>query len=385
MSTISSGARTQITYIEEVTQGTTPGTPAMKILRTTTRNINMKKGSLESQEVRASRARKDYRHGMVSVDGQFGYELSLQSYDDMLAGLLGGTWTAVTMSGTPDLGVTAHTFTRSAGSFVSDGFKPGDVIRTTGFSNSVNNGTFFVTGVAAGALTVQETLTVEAATSGRTLVFPGKRLEHGTTLVTYTFERAYLDIDKYQVSPGCTINQGTFSITPEQIVGGQLTILGMGAESATMQDDSLDASPTAAPTTSPFSSFDGNLYEGGAAYAVCTGVELTVNNNRTLQGVIGSKISPEVFEGEFLVTGTFSGFVLSEAFYNKFVNETESSVYIKLDDLDGTNFMTIVMRRIKYTGNDTDPPRTGPNIAQAPFVALEDSYGVTLSIQRSNT
>lgn len=72
--------------------------------------------------------------------------------------------------GSPDLGATTTDFTRATGSFITDGFQVGDLIETSGFSNSGNNGTFEVTAVTALALTVVTTLIVETAGAGRLLV-----------------------------------------------------------------------------------------------------------------------------------------------------------------------------------------------------------------------
>ena len=45
-------------------------------------------------------------------------------------------------------------FNRSAGSFVADGFKMGQTITTTGFATSANNGSFVITAVTAGKITI---------------------------------------------------------------------------------------------------------------------------------------------------------------------------------------------------------------------------------------
>jgi hypothetical protein len=52
---IASGARSRLAYIAEVTPGTTPGTPALKVLRATQRDINLQKNILTSNEVRSDR------------------------------------------------------------------------------------------------------------------------------------------------------------------------------------------------------------------------------------------------------------------------------------------------------------------------------------------
>lgn len=64
----------------------------------------------------------------------------------------------------------SSTFTRPAGSFLTDGFLPGMLITTANFTNGANNGTFEVLTVAAGTLTIVETtLVVETGTADETM------------------------------------------------------------------------------------------------------------------------------------------------------------------------------------------------------------------------
>ena len=64
-----------------------------------------------------------------------------------------------------DLGATATSFTRAAGSFITDRFFAGMEVVTVGFCNAENNGTFEVIGVSALELRVNATLVVESDVS----------------------------------------------------------------------------------------------------------------------------------------------------------------------------------------------------------------------------
>lgn len=384
--TLASGARSRILYIAEVTPGTTPVTPAMTVLRTTSRNIQGRKNMMESPELRPEAQTADLRHGFNQVEGSPGFALGVEAYDDMLEAALRGTWAAVVTSGTPDMGADSptSTFTRSAGSWVTDNFRPGDIIETSGFSEADNNGLFRVTVVAATALTVDATLATEAQTAAKTLDLKGKRLDVSTTLKTFTFEKQFLDIVQYQPFRGVAINTLGMSIQPERVVTATIGLLGMsfGAMTGTSVADSvIDATES-----SPFSAFDGAMYEGGSSVSVVTGLDFSIDNGRTLQAVVGSKYSPAVFEGTADVTGTLTALFEDADLYNKFVNETESSLWLKLEDINGSDFLNIVMPRVKYTGGEIDPPQEGPVPQSLPFVALlNTTQGTSISLQRSNS
>lgn len=369
----------------------------MNAMRSTGRNINLTKGALESAEVRADRQLADMRHGFNQVAGSPGFELSLESYDDMLEFAFARAWKEVLVTGGPNFGVhTSGYFERSAGSFIDDGFRIGDIIRTASFSNSVNNGDWRVTAVTATQLTVytgSSTLITEATGAGPTLVYPGKRLDIGSVLSTFTMERAFADVTKYQVFKGVCVDQMSLSVQPEAIVGGTLTLLGMSADA--MASSPLTTAVTAAGTNSPFAAFNGNIFEGGGLIAVCTSLDFALANNRALAPVIGSKFSPDVFEGTARITGNLTAFFEDETLYNKFVNETESSIWFKLEEPDAaTNFMSVVFPRVKYTGDEMDPPQEGPVPQAMPFAALvktgladvgSATLASSLTIQRSNT
>jgi len=359
----------------------------MKTLRATGRKVDGEKDMLQSAEVRASRQISDVRHGFNKVAGSPGFQLSLVDYDDMLEGALSGRWTAVNVASTPTLGAVAssHTFTRGAGSFTADGFRVGDWIVTTGFSNAQNNGTFLVTAVGTTTITVlQTTLVDESNGTSKTLMIKGKRLSCGTTLLTYTFEQAFNDLAKYRVFKGVTVNTMDLNIQPAQMVGGTFGLIGMSFDP--LASSPLDASPDAPSTNSPFSSFDGSLYEGGTLIAVVTGITLKLDNKRSVVPVVGSKYSPDVFEGSAVITGELTAFFQNATLLDKFVNETESNLWLRLNDLNGTDFMAINIPRLKYTGGMIDPPQEGPVPLTLPFQCLEDSVtGTSLMIQRSNT
>ena len=387
--TLASGSRVGLSYVAETVRGTTPGSPSMKSLRVTSRAINLQKNTLQSNEKRSDRQLATLRHGFNQVAGNPGFELSLAAMDDMLEAALSGTWAAVTTGAISiDASATDDSFNRSTGSFLTDGFTAGGIVDVTGYVATGNNSQWRISSVTATKMIVTQLdgtaagLTTESGGGDETIAYTGKQLNIGTTLRTFAVERRFTDISQYQVFNGVAVNQLSLNIQPEQIVGGTLDLIGMSA--AAMSGTSL-GTPAAAATNEPFSSFEGSLYEGGSQIAVVTGLDLQLQNNRTLQPVVGSKFSPDVFEGDALVTGTLTAFFENETLYNKFVNETGSSLDLRLDDLNGTDFMRIKLGNVKYTGSDMDPPQEGPVPLSMPFAALLDpTSNTSMEIQRSN-
>lgn len=303
--TIAAGARVRLVYGRESTRGTTfAGTT--KILRTTSRNINLEKNMLQSQEIRETGQVHDLRHGWNHVEGQIGAELALNTQDDMLESSFGSLWAS-------------------------------------------------------------------------------NVLKIGTTPLTHSFERQFPDVARYEVFAGVVNNRTEFRIQPEAIVGITYTILGMKAN--TPSGTPIAVTPTAAPTDSPFDSFTGLIEEGGVSIATVTGLTFNIDHGRSLGAVVASKFSPDVFEGTTVVTGEVTAYFEDHSLYTKFVNESTSSMKVRLDDpVTPTTSMEFFFGKIKYTGNRKDPTGTGPVIQTMPFQAVYDTVtGTSVQLTRDLT
>jgi hypothetical protein len=79
--------------------------------------------------------------------------------------------TVAATTGSAELAATTAGYTRSAGSFLTDGFYIGMPVAASGFTSAANNGTSTVTNVTATTLTVAKTpaTVAEAAATGRTV------------------------------------------------------------------------------------------------------------------------------------------------------------------------------------------------------------------------
>jgi hypothetical protein len=104
---IAQGAQHGISYVKEVTFGTTPGSPSMKTLRNNGTGLNPEKDSITSEEIRSDRMITDVRHGNRRPRGDIPFELSYGAQVDFIEAALQGTWATNVVKG----GVTAQSFT----------------------------------------------------------------------------------------------------------------------------------------------------------------------------------------------------------------------------------------------------------------------------------
>lgn len=206
-------------------------------------------------------------------------------------------------------------------------------------------------------------------------------LNTGTTVKSYTIEDGALDIAQYRAFAGCMVNTMQMSVAPNQMVSATFGILG---KNLTQSATPLDATLTAASGNEPFDSYSGTISEGGGAIAYVNSLDFTLNNNLTPAFVLGATTTPQMEFGMSTLEGTMTVYYQDAALITKFLNETESSLSIVLDDrVAGLNY-TLLMPRIKINGAAVPVANPQSRLMSIPFVALRDSVtGTQLRITRT--
>lgn len=89
---IASGSGRRVAYIAETVFGTTPATPVFKTLRITGGGPRTTKQTATSNEIQADRNVRDEMLLGVDVAGQYNYELTYGTFDDLIAGVMFSDW-----------------------------------------------------------------------------------------------------------------------------------------------------------------------------------------------------------------------------------------------------------------------------------------------------
>lgn len=388
--TIGSGSRVQLAIVEEVSFGTVPAS-AMMPIRFKGSKLDYKLQGFTSEEVRSDRQIRDFRLGMKSVEGSLDVELSVGSHDALYEGALAGAWTVGTAvaSCTTIAGNKIH---RATGSWFTDGYLPGDIVAATSFVNTSNNGTMRVSAISIDGLdmTINAvagaafTKTITASDTGGSVNLKGKRLKCGTTMKWYSIEQFFSDLTQYRAFKGVAVNEMTMKIQPKAIAEATFTFLGQ--DTMAFQTTQIASSYSVVSTNSPLDGFSGGLWEGGSASSLVTGLDIKLANGRTIEGVLGSRVTPAIFEGRANVTGSATVFFQDATAYNKFINETTSSIDILMVDPNGTDFLRVVVPACKFSSGNIDPKAEGPIPIAMDFQSILDTVsGTTLYMQRSNT
>lgn len=207
----------------------------------------------------------------------------------------------------------------------------------------------------------------------------GGVLKVGTTPKFMTVEERNLDITQYRRFTGCGVSSLAVNCTPNQMVTMNFNLVG---KDMTTSASPLDASIDAAPAEPPFDSFTATISEGGSALAIVTSVNFTIDNALSPTFVVGSATTPQLEYGMANVSGELTCYFENLTLYNKFINETESSLVLTLTDGDDT--YEFDFHKIKYSGGSLPLQSPQSRILTMPFVALLDvAESTNLTITKS--
>lgn len=364
-----------VAYKKETTFGTIAGTSGAQILRRVSSDFALKKSVIESKEKRTDQQIVDVRHAQRSVDGSLKGELSTATYSALIGSVLKRDFTTqatilIAASTTwAASGVGPMTFTRAAGSNITDGVKVGMMFKPSAGNNSGK--LFTVIAVTATVLTVAETVVTQAATA-MDIVFTGKVTyipETGHTNDSYTLENWYPDVTVSHRFTGCRFGSVEINSQPNAATEITLAVMGQDRSQAAAQ---YFVSPTAATGTAMMSGAAGKVIINGTAVGTCTGWNLKVDAGMSGVEVVGANITPDIFSDTITVKGQVTILFDSAVTDTYFDAETAITLVLKFDD--GNNGgMSFAMPRVKLAGGSISGDK---QLAQQfDFTALKNDTG----------
>lgn len=392
--TIASGVGKYIAVSKEATWGVKPAAGTAKYIRRVTFDLGLSREQFSSNEITSTAQTSSSRSGTDNVEGKLSGELSPGSYDDFFAALLRGPWTngiAPSAQTTFSSSSVDNSISRSAGSFITDGFKDGDFISIAGFTApaTANNTRANILSVTAAKIVLDRTLVTKAAGDSVTLTVLGKKLvvplsPLSRTNDSFTIEQGYTDVGAYRVATGCKAVSCSIGVQPDSIVSAEFSFMGKDEISS---GTAYFTTPTAASTTGVLSGNSGAMFSDGVQLGFITDFKLEITGNAEAGKVVGNELpdgtrpAADIFLGRIGVTGEFSAYFLNDSFYNKFRNEDNVSLSFYFKG-DGNEAMVIKLPRTKLGGAKPDDKETGGLMQSIPFTALLND-GTNLSKEQS--
>ncbi len=287
----------------------------------------------------------------------------------------------------------ARTFTRTAGDHTIDGFKIGQWVEFSGFSDSggANNGVYRIETVTALVITVEAGFGNEASMIDETgdadeRCF-GRWITNGTTARSYTVEKEFDDISEWVYLKGMRLGGLSLNISVGEIVTGTINFLGKGdlPDPASESTRTSGATTLDADTTTQLNATEnvGNLFENGVALTTClNSISIELTNNLRAINCVGSKFPNEINAGFVDVTGTVEAYFVDEALFDAFVQHDQSSLIFSLTDGDG-NMIFVTLPRIYFgSGSPMSPGGNEDVLLSMEITAIREQVtdGATIQV-----
>jgi hypothetical protein len=408
MPTLSASNRTQLAYKLEGAYPTNWG--ALQggngnLLRITGETLDYTNGTERSKELRSDRQVTDTILVSASAQGGVNFEMSYREFDWLLEGIAQSTYTEYGTAGVSTaiaaLTLTSSTITAGAAPTGNDAFtgiQKGQwfsIIPAAGATQTVKDyfrgRAFRADGTVAASTTV---ITIDAATPINTAIggvsltgasISTSRLVNGSTMKSYSVEVGHLDINQFRQYTGMIPSKLDLKIGVGSIITGSCEFMGKGMTLVqTTGMGTVVASKGYSPANAVRGVFD--ILEGGSSITATTYIksaDIMIDNSLRGQEAVGVLGNAGVAAGTIVASGKLEVYFADKVIYEKFLNNTETSLAIPVQDNLGNGYI-IVFPRMKYTaakinatGLDQD------NMLSLDFDALMDNTATSATYQKT--
>jgi hypothetical protein len=336
---MSDTSRVQLAYVAESSFASPKSGSALQVLRYQSENLRQTSSVTKSNEIRADRMISGVRRSRVEAAGSINGELSYGTWDDLLlAALQASAWAeSVSLAGKTTIAAvaTGNKYTDSASGMAV--FAAGQWVYVSGFTTPANNGLRKIVSQAAGEIAVSGGILADEVAGDSVTITQGASIANGTTLTTFNIEKTFADLTaELALLVGLSPSGFTLTIPQDGVVTIAFDFVGASESSIAASNGNAY---TKATVSQIFTARDlTSVLENNAAMGV-TAASIKLNNNlRTkLQagptGVIG------LGSGTVDVSGTIQAYYTTKAIYEKFLNDTASSVALALVDPAGNKYV----------------------------------------------
>lgn len=327
-------------FKKETSFGEAPGPTGAKLVRQIDNNLALTKSLMESKEKRPDFQKTLGRHGNREVKGPINGQFSPGTYAELIASLMRRSLTAGTaLSALNNVTASASAphFVRAAGSWLAAGLRVGDVIDHSGWTGAAAANTarnYTIVALTATDMTVAEPVVAAAAGDSVVMAVRGKKTfvpTTGHTSDSYAFERWFADAGLSKLFLGQKPGSIDIKFTPGDIAG--ITI-GLVGQDMVRGSAAYFTNPGAETTTPLLAGVSAHVFVQGGPVALITDLNLKLDAGLGTGKVLGSKVTPGVFQGTVAVSGSMTVYLDSPTFYAYFDDETIISLIVRLDATD---------------------------------------------------
>jgi len=382
---MSDADRVQLAYAEEDSYGVLTATTGQE-LRFAGESLRQDTTVAVSKEIRDDRQVTDVVRTSIKAMGDINFELSYGTLDDFFqAALFASAWSsAVNVAAeSTNVGSGDGVYTAASGTPFST-MAANQWVKITGASNAANNGYFKITAVGGSGASITTTNSASVTEGPVDLTYSmGAQIVNGTTFNHYSIERCYADLsNQYSLFSGMAVDALSLAIPSDNIITGAVGFAGKDEDSTT--STVFSTAITDANTNEVMNSIDNvaSALENGSS------ISLTQLNFALANGLRGkpqiANLGPVGYgSGKCTVTGVLQQYYETAALMDKYLDQTESSLSVRVAD-DAGNCYIFDWPQIKFgTGQRVAGGEETDVIADVSWRAYMDaSEGITMRIAR---
>lgn len=375
------GQFTQIAYVQELQFGTTPATPVgIKLPILGGVSLSPEADYIDNPTFRTDGMTAAGRRGALKGKGTIPAKLAYGQMDDLIAAALGNfEWTSNVVkikaisamtAATVTVAAAGKTFTRAAGSFLTDGFAVGDYVQWAGFTNAGNNTTQKITTLTATVMTCSGATGLvdeSSVTTARcvTNIRPSFTIERGDLMTSSYFPFTGMVVDSMKLS----------GKTGEAVdISFEVLTKGVGNEAT----GTLFSSFTAVNSNPLITAWDGSIKRNTVAMPQIVGWDLSVSRNCGTAEVVGSSALYDIQPTKHQVKGSLELYFESNQAYTDFRAETDLALQFILGNGANKTYQ-LDLTKTRYTNWKGDP-QDGMGTVTVEFESYAPDSGTNTSL-----
>lgn len=344
------------------------GSGSFKTARFTSEQYSGTPATTESAQIRTDRMSSGQIVTGLAVEGGHNIELAKElAIEDFMESAMFNAWQSSSpVTGTFSLDLTTKTLARVAGSFVDEGIKQGDFIILSDWAVAGNNKVIMAMTVSALSVTFAHPTGMVTAVAESATYQICDKLSIGTTKKSLTVEKTFLDLtNKGIIYRGCLVNQMELAVEYGSLVTGSFQTMGNNYETADQASEfaSYNESFTPPATTNslngsvdmPFIAT--NVTGTWAQDSFCLqNLNLTLNNNLTVQNCIGKAAPEDYSAGTAQITADLSSY-LKDSNWNMLAKKLSQEAFalgFMVGNTDGWYGFSIPALQVSF-----DDPQSG--------------------------
>lgn len=381
-----SSNRVAVRYIPESVFGTTPGVGDPNNLRITGESLAFAIQTEASKEIRSDRQTTDLVQVGASASGALNFEMSYKEFDTLIEAAFMDTWDVYGTNGVSaahaiTIDSTAGTLTAGSapvGVNAYTNLAVGQFIRLVAPSDAANGAILRIASVTSTVITVSAATPIPGVGSRSNVAnctISSSRLANGTTLRSFTIEKEMADVAQFFAYRGMNASKLSMTFQSGTIVTGSLDF--MGKDSLRAGATTLPGTPVASETYDIMNAVTGvgNILENGAPLSgtFIKSLKLDLDNKLRGQDAIGILGYAAIASGTLAVSGEMEVYLADGTMYDKFVNNTASSVIWTMTDAAGNGY-ALTLPKVKYADAKVQAGGLDQDVMLSmPFTALMDA------------